>query len=239
MITAVGSAFIPGLQLSREFFTTAVQPLLHDRQYAAALLGPGSEVLGFDRPEHSDSTHARTSPCWTGFQGDTSPVLIRRENTSDTTAIHDITAAAFGRAAEARLVDELRADPAWMPALSLVAVTPANEVIGHVLCTRGHVDEAIVLGLGPLTVRPDHQRRGVGSALMHAVIGAADALDEPLIALLGNPAYYVRFGFRPSTDYEITPPKPEWQPHFQVRTLAGYQPSIRGHFTYPEPFDRT
>lgn len=166
-------------------------------------------------------------------------MLIRRENTGDTTAIYDITAAAFGRPAEARLVDELRAGPAWIPALSLVAVSPTDEVIGHVLCTRGQVDQTPVLGLGPLTVRPDHQRRGVGSALMHAVIGAADALDEPLIALLGNPVYYVRFGFRLSTDYQITPPKPEWQPHFQVRPLTSYQPSIRGPFTYPEPFDRT
>jgi putative acetyltransferase len=166
-------------------------------------------------------------------------VLIRRENTSDTTVIYDITAAAFGRAAEARLVDELRASPAWIPALSLVAVTPAGEVVGHVLCTRGYVGQTPVLGLGPLTVRPDHQRRGVGSALMHTIIGAADALGEPLIALLGNPVYYVRFGFRLSTDYQITPPRPEWQPHFQVRALTGYQPSIRGVFAYPEPFDRT
>jgi putative acetyltransferase len=96
-----------------------------------------------------------------------------------------------------------------------------------------------VLALGPLTVRPDSQRRGVGSALMHAVLGAADALDEPLVALLGNPAFYSRFGFRPSSEYQIVPPRPEWQPHFQVRVLACYQPAIRGTFTYPDPFERT
>ena len=33
--------------------------------------------------------------------------------------------------------------------------------------------------------------------------------------------------------------RPEWQPHFQVRVLSGYQPRLRGMFTYPEPFDRT
>jgi putative acetyltransferase len=120
-----------------------------------------------------------------------------------------------------------------------VAATAAGEVIGHVLCTRGHVGQAPALALGPLTVRPDHQRHGVGSALMNAVIGAADALGEPLVALLGNPAYYGRFGFRPAAEYQITPPRPEWQPHFQVRTLTGYRPSVRGNFSYPEPFDRT
>ena len=64
------------------------------------------------------------------------------------------------------------------------------------VCSRGHVDQAPVLALGPLSVRPDRQRGGVGSALMHAVLGAADALGEPLVALIGNPAYYRRFGFR-------------------------------------------
>ena len=38
---------------------------------------------------------------------------------------------------------------------------------------------------------------------------------------------------------QITPPRLEWQPHFQVRVLSGYQPRLRGMFTYPEPFDRT
>jgi putative acetyltransferase len=108
-----------------------------------------------------------------------------------------------------------------------------------VLCTRGHVGQAPVLALGPLSVRPDHQRHGVGSALMHAILGAADALGEPLIALLGNPAYYSRFGFRLAADYQIEPPRPEWQPHFQIRPLTRYRPSLRGMFTYPEPFDRT
>ena len=45
--------------------------------------------------------------------------------------------------------------------------------------------------------------------------------------------------FELSTVYQITPPRPEWQPHFQVRVLSGYQPRLRGMFTYPEPFDRT
>ena len=173
-------------------------------------------------------------------------MLIRRETGRDTDVIRAITTAAFaqGRPAsqvvpEARLVDELRASPAWLPALSLVAVTPASEVVGHVLGTRGHVGQHPVVALGPLAVRPDRQQNGVGSALMHAVLGAADALGEPLAALLGDPAYYRRFGFEPSTVYQITPPRPEWQPHFQVRVLTKYQPRLRGMFTYPEPFDRT
>jgi putative acetyltransferase len=173
-------------------------------------------------------------------------VLIRRETGRDADVVRAITTAAFAQrrppdqvVPEARLIDELRAGPAWLPALSLVAVTPAGEPIGHVLGTRGHVGHDPVVAIGPLSVRPDHQQNGVGSALMHAVLGAAEALGEPLAALLGDPAYYRRFGFELSTVYQITPPRPDWQPHFQVRVLTTYQAQLRGMFTYPEPFDRT
>lgn len=171
-------------------------------------------------------------------------MLIRRETPDDIAAIRAVTAAAFTRPgqpeqtpAEAGLVDELRADPGWLPALSLVALGPGDAIIGHVLATRGHIDSAPALGIGPVSVHPDHQLRGVGSALMHAVLAAADALDEPVAVLLGDPAYYRRFGFRLSSEYDIVPPIAEWQPHFQVRTLTAYVRTLRGTFHYAKPFD--
>ena len=184
-------------------------------------------------------------------------MLIRREASGDAQAIRAVTAAAFARPgeevpAEAPLVDQLRADPAWIPELSLVALGPDGDVIGHVLCTRGTVTRgsvtsdavtgaavgpAPVLGLGPLSVCPDWQRRGVGKALMHAVLGAADAFGEPLVVLLGSTGYYPRFGFRLASEFGITPQHPEWEPHFQVRTLTAYDPAVRGEFAYPKPFD--
>jgi putative acetyltransferase len=196
-------------------------------------------------------------------------MLIRRETPADADAIRAVTAAAFTRQGEdlpveAPLVDWLRADAGWLPALSLVAAGPDGDVIGHVLCTRATVtpgagtpgagpgstsgtggpDSAgtgtavAVLGLGPLSVRPDWQGCGVGSALVHAVLGAADALGEPLVVLLGSTGYYPRFGFRLAREYGITPAHPEWEPHFQVRTLAAYDPAMRGAFAYAGPFDR-
>jgi putative acetyltransferase len=170
-------------------------------------------------------------------------VLIRREASGDADVIRFVTAAAFARPGgdvpvEAPLVDWLRASPAWIPELSLVAVDLGGDVVGHVVCTRGTVGAAPVLALGPLSVRPDWQRRGVGKALMHAVLGAGDALGEPLVVLLGSTAYYPRFGFRPASEYGITPKHPEWGEHFQVRPLTAYNPAVRGEFAYPEPFDR-
>jgi putative acetyltransferase len=170
-------------------------------------------------------------------------MLLRQELAEDETAIRAVTAAAFaapgeGVPVEAHLVDWLRASPAWIPELSLVAVDPGGDVAGHVLCTRATVGATPVLGLGPLSVHPGRQSRGVGTALMHAVLGAADALGEPLVVLLGSTGYYPRFGFRLAAEYGITPPRPEWAAHFQARTLTAYDPAVRGEFAYAEPFDR-
>ncbi|MFB9840526.1 GNAT family N-acetyltransferase, partial [Actinoallomurus acaciae] len=109
-------------------------------------------------------------------------MLIRRETPEDVAAVHAVTSAAFagpgstGEVTETRLLGELRACDAWLPALSLVACEGRRgEVLGHVVCTRGHVATVPVLALGPLSVRPGDQRRGVGQALVHTVLGAADA----------------------------------------------------------------
>lgn len=170
-------------------------------------------------------------------------MLVRREMAEDVDAIRAVTAAAFDRPGvdlpvEAPLVDWLRASPAWIPELSLVSLGPEGEIVGHVVCTRGAVGPAPVLALGPLSVRPDWQRRGVGKALMHAVLGAAEALGEPLVALLGSTEYYPKFGFRLAGEYGIRSKDPDWEPHFQVRALAAYDPAVRGEFGYSEPFDR-
>lgn len=138
---------------------------------------------------------------------------------------------------EARLLDELRVCEGWLTALSIVAEIDGT-VVGHVVTTRGFVGDVPALGLGPIGVLPSHQRHGVGLALMHASIGAADALDEPLIALLGSTDYYPRFGFASSTTVGITAPDPAWGEHFQVRTLTAYRPDIHGQFRYASPFDR-
>lgn len=177
-------------------------------------------------------------------------MLIRRERAGDEAQIRHVHGLAFRRPEaqadeppEAGLVSELRASTAWLPRLSLVAVErggidDAGGIVGHVVCSRGVVlPEFPVLGLGPLGVGLDHQRRGVGLALMHAVLAAADALDEPLVALLGSPAYYARFGFVPSDRYGIVPPDAAWGEYFQVKPLAAYDPAIAGHFRYAPAFN--
>ncbi|MGY2081799.1 GNAT family N-acetyltransferase [Modestobacter sp. SYSU DS0657] len=172
-------------------------------------------------------------------------MIVRREQPTDAEQVRQVHRAAFAapglpdgaEVPEARLVDELRADPGFLPHLSLVAVD-GDRVLGHVLATRGRLEPLAVpaLGLGPLGVLPAAQRRGVGTALVHAVLAAAEACGERLVALLGDPAYYGRFSFRPATELAVTAPDPGWGEHFQARLLGPATPA--GTFRYAAPFDR-
>jgi putative acetyltransferase len=70
------------------------------------------------------------------------------------------------------------------------------------------------------------------------VLGDADALNEPAIALLGDPAYYGRFGFVLAAPLGVLPPVPEWTPHFKLRPLNAWDGESRGIFRYARAFDR-
>jgi putative acetyltransferase len=166
-------------------------------------------------------------------------VLIRRERSGDERSVHRIHDQAFGSgsgrpAPEATLVDLLREDrSSWLPRLSLVAEEDELPV-GHVLCTRGLLrGEIPALALGPIGVLPRHQGLGIGTALVHAVCAAADALDETVVILLGDPTFYQRTGFVLAERFRITPPAPDWAPHFQARPLTRVQ---HGEFRYPQAF---
>jgi putative acetyltransferase len=169
-------------------------------------------------------------------------MIVRRERPADHAAVRLVHEAAFrppsgGDAVEARLVDQLREDSGFLPHLSLVAVE-GDDVVGHVMATRGWLEPLghPVLGLGPLGVRPGNQHAGVGTVLVHALLAVAEAADERLVALLGSPDYYRRFGFVPAAELGVTAPDPAWGGHFQARHLNG--PPVQGAFRYAEPFDQ-
>ncbi|MBA2294928.1 MAG: N-acetyltransferase [Actinobacteria bacterium] len=166
-------------------------------------------------------------------------MLLRRERPDDADAIRNVQRAAFAdpERDHGRLVDDLRADGDIVPGLSLVAELD-GEIAGHVVCSRATVDGRACLALGPIGVVPSHQRSGIGSALMHAVIAAADALDEPAIVLLGHPSYYPRFGFEPAADHGVTPPEDWGRDVFMVRRLSAWAGTLRGTFRYAPAFER-
>ncbi len=174
-----------------------------------------------------------------------SRVVVRRERAEDAPSSRAVQVAAFddgtGEPVEGALLDGLRRCDGWLPALSWVAERE-GEIVGHNVATRSFVDgedgsAVACVGLGPIGVRPDLQAEGIGSRLMAAMIGAADATGEPLIGLLGSPDYYRRFGFVASTEVGIVAPDPSWGPYFQVLPLTAWMPSIVGRFRYAAPFD--
>jgi putative acetyltransferase len=118
-------------------------------------------------------------------------MIIRSETEADHDAIRAAITAAFGQGLEADLVDGLRADGDVV--LSLVAAD-GQGVSGHALFSR--MDAPFrALGLGPVTVLPERQRSGVGSALIRTGIEEARAQGWEAIFVLGEPDYYRRFGF--------------------------------------------
>lgn len=124
-------------------------------------------------------------------------VFIRAEQGGDIPHIRDITAHAFGQRAEADLVDSLRSDGDAL--ISLVAVAGSGELIGHILFSRLRIERAQrtsdAAALAPLSVRPEYQGQGVGSALVKAGIKACIARGLPGIVVVGDPKFYGRFGF--------------------------------------------
>lgn len=174
---------------------------------------------------------------------------IRTELAGDIDEIASVVGAAFslaehsapptrigGPPGEVDLLAWLRDDDGWLPDLSLVA-TSGDQIVGHVVATRAYVDGAPALGLGPLSVRPDHQRAGVGGRLVRELLDRAERAGDTLVALLGDPAYYGRFGFVPAQERGVESPDPAWGDYFQARALGtGEHPA--GRFVYAAPFSR-
>jgi putative acetyltransferase len=130
---------------------------------------------------------------------------IRQETEGDEAAITHVVARAFegksyGDENDAKLVEGLRDAGALV--LSLVA-THKGQIIGQVALSPATIGVGRYLCVGPLAVLPDHQRKGVGTALMEHALGVAQAYGRNGVVLQGDLNYYARFGFEtfPSVTY--------------------------------------
>jgi putative acetyltransferase len=131
-------------------------------------------------------------------------VKIRAEIPADSPAIRAIHLLAFPTSQEADLVDRLRSNGA--ASLSLVAEYQ-RAVIGHVLFSHVRLAQGPAavdgLGLAPVGVLPHRQRQGIGSQLINAGLRKLEADKCPFVVVLGDPAYYARFGFRPAREFGV------------------------------------
>jgi putative acetyltransferase len=130
---------------------------------------------------------------------------IRRERAEDAPQVREVNLLAFGQPQEADLVDKLRENCA--DALSLVAVDD-GKIVGHILFTPVTIDgvthQPAEMGLAPMAVLPDLQRRGIGGALVREGLAILKAEGCPLVIVLGHPEYYPKFGFLPASSFDIS-----------------------------------
>jgi len=163
-------------------------------------------------------------------------VHIREERSGDIDQIHEVTVAAFLNAPHADgteqfVVAALR--NAGALTLSLVA-EEAGRVVGHVALSPVTISDGSTAwyGLGPISVVPGEQGKGVGSLLMKAALDELGKRGANGCVLLGDPGYYQRFGFSPIEGLVLPGVPPGY---FQAILFRGVYP--RGEVTYHEAFE--
>ena len=167
------------------------------------------------------------------------PLPIRPETPRDRTRVYALQQAAFGRRAEADLVDALRASV--QPQVSLVAEIDA-EIVGHVFFSPVSIGAPGAGGppaaaLAPIGVLPAHQGRGIGSALVRRGLADCAALGFRAVFLVGDPAYYGRLGFELAAPRGLHYVSSGFDPAFQVCELErGALAGWRGFVEFPAAF---
>lgn len=170
-------------------------------------------------------------------------IHIRPENESDHPAIREVNEQVFGRPDEAEIVEQVRQSPGFVPELSFVAERDA-QIAGHALFSevtvQGETQSWTILTLGPIAVRPEFQRQGVGGRLLREGISRASALGYRAIALIGHPTYYPRFGFVPGSRFGLTC---EFAVPDEVFMALPLRPDglaeVQGRIVYPPAFRTT
>lgn len=180
-------------------------------------------------------------------------VMVREERPEDAAAIQRVNQLAFGGPGEAALVDHLRAHGKLR--VSLVAERN-GEIVGHIAFSpvrlvdddaqRAPLGEprpravaaAGGLGIGPMAVVPEQQRRGVGGRLMRAGLERCRALDVPWVIVLGHANYYPRFGFTPASRFGVRCAYPAPDEAFMALELVpGALRGATGTVQYGPEFD--
>ena len=161
---------------------------------------------------------------------------IRQSLSDDFTQIEKIYQNAFPDEDLVPLITELLQEVPGV--ISLVGILDRT-VVAHVIFTTcsiaGNREKTALLG--PLAVAPPQQRKGIGDAIVRAGLQQMENADIKQVLVLGDPAYYRRFGFVP--DNQISPPYPlpdEWHDAWQSLPLGNDHPFLSGRLMVPKPW---
>ena len=134
-------------------------------------------------------------------------ILLRQETPEDQPAVKNVLDAAFGQSDESLMVERLRQSPEYIPELSLIAERN-GVVVGCIhfsrLIIRSGAADHFSLSLAPVAVLPEFQNRGIGTLLIREGLERARELGFSSVVVIGHPAYYPRFGFKPAGRWDIT-----------------------------------
>ena len=165
-------------------------------------------------------------------------LVVRESSLNDTASIERLYPDAFPDEDLLPLVKELLA--AEQGVLSLVG-TVGQELASHCIFTMcgisGAADKLALLG--PLAVAPARQRGGIGSALVRTGLQRLENAGVKQVNVLGDPAYYGRFGF--AADDRVAPPYPipdEWREAWQFVVFKGSDQRCSGQLSVPSPWHR-
>ncbi len=167
-------------------------------------------------------------------------IVVRQETESDRAEVCQLISDAFASAEHADgneqdLVEALRKSEAFIPELSLVAEID-GKMAGHILFTKAKVDAEEVLALAPLSVRPEFQRTGVGTALIRTGHRIAIGMGQTWSLVLGNPLYYQRFGYTSAVNCGIQVPDRFPTDCFMAAKLCDNARPLSGAVTYAKEF---
>ena len=164
-------------------------------------------------------------------------VTIRPEQPDDIPAVRRVHERAFPTAAEANLVDRLRRN--GKAAVSLVAEAD-SEIIGHILFSPVTFDpptSVVAFGLAPMAVIPGNEKHGVGRRLVQNGLAECHAHSACMVVVLGDPAYYGRFGFERASRHGLRNPF-DVEEDFMVFMLeAGAHPTPGTMVQYAPEFE--
>lgn len=168
-------------------------------------------------------------------------MLIRQEETKDYDTIYTVVQEAFSHAEhtdgnEHDLVNALRNSESYIPELSLVA--EINGIIaGHIMFTKATVADTVVLALAPLSVLPDYQRQGIGTALIKEGHRIAAELGYHYSVVLGSEQYYPKSGYLPSDAFGIRGPFDVPRENLMACRLNQNAPAVHGVIRYAKEFN--